>query len=29
VKRWQFLAPLALFAVLLGFLAVGLNLNPR
>ena len=29
MKRWQFLAPLALFAVLLGFLAVGLNLNPR
>jgi cytochrome c biogenesis protein CcmG/thiol:disulfide interchange protein DsbE len=29
VKRWQFLAPLALFAVMLGFLAVGLNLNPR
>ncbi|MDO8420468.1 MAG: DsbE family thiol:disulfide interchange protein [Rubrivivax sp.] len=29
MKRWQFLAPLALFAVLLGFLTVGLNLNPR
>ena len=29
MKRWQFLAPLALFAVLLGFLAVGLSLNPR
>jgi len=29
MRRWQFLAPLALFAVLLGFLAVGLNLNPR
>jgi len=29
MKRWQYLAPLALFAVLLGFLAVGLNLNPR
>ncbi len=29
MKRWQFLVPLALFAVLLGFLAVGLNLNPR
>jgi cytochrome c biogenesis protein CcmG, thiol:disulfide interchange protein DsbE len=29
MKRWQFIAPLALFAVLLGFLAVGLNLNPR
>lgn len=25
----KYLAPLALFAVLLGFLAVGLNLNPR
>ena len=29
MKRWQFLAPLALFAVLLAFLGVGLNLNPR
>lgn len=29
MKRWQYLAPLALFAVLLAFLAVGLNLNPR
>jgi cytochrome c biogenesis protein CcmG/thiol:disulfide interchange protein DsbE len=29
MKRWQFLAPLGLFVVLLGFLAVGLNLNPR
>jgi cytochrome c biogenesis protein CcmG/thiol:disulfide interchange protein DsbE len=29
MKRWQYLVPLALFAVLLGFLAVGLNLNPR
>jgi cytochrome c biogenesis protein CcmG/thiol:disulfide interchange protein DsbE len=29
MKRWQFLAPLAVFAVLVGFLAVGLNLNPR
>ena len=29
MKRWQFLAPLAVFGVLLGFLAVGLNLNPR
>ena len=29
MKRWQYLAPLALFAVLLGFLTVGLNLNPR
>ena len=29
MKRWQFLAPLAIFAVLLGFLGVGLNLNPR
>jgi len=29
MKKWQYLAPLALFAVLLGFLAVGLNLNPR
>ncbi|MBE0548294.1 MAG: DsbE family thiol:disulfide interchange protein [Rubrivivax sp.] len=29
MKRWQYLLPLALFAVLLGFLAVGLNLNPR
>ena len=29
MKRWQFIAPLALFVVLLGFLGVGLNLNPR
>ena len=29
MKRWQYLAPLALFAVLLAFLAVGLDLNPR
>jgi cytochrome c biogenesis protein CcmG, thiol:disulfide interchange protein DsbE len=29
MKKWQFIAPLALFIVLLGFLAVGLNLNPR
>lgn len=29
MKRWQFILPLALFAVLLGFLAVGLKLNPR
>ena len=29
MKRWRFLAPLALFVVLLGFLAVGLNLKPR
>ena len=29
MKRWQFIAPLAVFAVLAGFLAVGLNLNPR
>jgi cytochrome c biogenesis protein CcmG/thiol:disulfide interchange protein DsbE len=29
MKRWQFLAPLALFAVLLAFLGVGLGLNPR
>jgi cytochrome c biogenesis protein CcmG/thiol:disulfide interchange protein DsbE len=29
MKRWQFIAPLALFGVLLGFLAMGLNLNPR
>lgn len=28
-RRWKFLAPLALFAVLLGFLAVGLGLDPR
>ncbi|HRP29523.1 MAG TPA: DsbE family thiol:disulfide interchange protein [Burkholderiaceae bacterium] len=28
-KRWKYLAPLALFVILLGFLAVGLNLNPR
>lgn len=29
MKKWQYMAPLALFVVLLGFLAVGLNLNPR
>lgn len=29
MKRWQFIAPLVLFVVLLGFLGVGLNLNPR
>ena len=29
MKKWQFIAPLGLFVVLLGFLAVGLNLNPR
>ncbi len=29
MKRWKFIAPLALFAVLLGFLAVGLKLDPR
>ncbi len=29
MKRWQFIAPLLLFVVLLGFLGVGLNLNPR
>ena len=29
MKRWKFIAPLLLFAVLVGFLAVGLNLNPR
>ncbi len=29
MKRWHFLAPLAVFIVLLGFLGVGLNLNPR
>ena len=28
-KRWKYIAPLALFVVLLGFLVVGLNLNPR
>lgn len=28
-KRWKYLAPLALFLILLGFLVVGLNLNPR
>lgn len=28
-RRWKYLAPLALFLVLLGFLAVGLNLDPR
>jgi cytochrome c biogenesis protein CcmG/thiol:disulfide interchange protein DsbE len=29
MRRWQFLVPLAVFVVLLGFLAVGLNLDPR
>lgn len=29
MKKWQFLAPLGIFVVLLGFLAVGLNLDPR
>ena len=29
MKRWKFIAPLALFAILLGFLAVGLNRDPR
>jgi cytochrome c biogenesis protein CcmG/thiol:disulfide interchange protein DsbE len=29
MKRWQFIVPLVLFVVLLGFLGVGLNLNPR
>ena len=29
MKRWQFIAPLLVFAVLVGFLAVGLKLNPR
>ena len=29
MKSWKFLAPLALFVVLLGFLGVGLNLKPR
>lgn len=29
MKRWQYLLPLGIFAVLLGFLGVGLNLNPR
>lgn len=29
MKKWQYLAPLGLFVVLLGFLGVGLNLNPR
>jgi cytochrome c biogenesis protein CcmG/thiol:disulfide interchange protein DsbE len=29
MKNWKFLAPLALFVVLLGFLGVGLNLKPR
>ncbi len=29
MKRWQYLAPLGAFVVLLGFLGVGLNLNPR
>ena len=26
MKKWQFMVPLALFVVLLGFLGVGLNL---
>jgi cytochrome c biogenesis protein CcmG, thiol:disulfide interchange protein DsbE len=29
MKRWQFVVPLGLFAVLLAFLGAGLNLNPR
>jgi cytochrome c biogenesis protein CcmG/thiol:disulfide interchange protein DsbE len=29
MKRWQFIIPLVVFVVLLGFLGVGLNLNPR
>ena len=29
MKRWQFIVPLALFAVLVLFLMRGLNLNPR
>jgi cytochrome c biogenesis protein CcmG, thiol:disulfide interchange protein DsbE len=29
MKAWRYLAPLALFVVLLGFLAKGLDLNPR
>ncbi len=29
MKAWKFLLPLALFLVLAGFLAVGLNRNPR
>lgn len=29
MKRWQFLVPLGLFVVLLGFLGVGLKLDPR
>jgi cytochrome c biogenesis protein CcmG/thiol:disulfide interchange protein DsbE len=29
MKRWHFIAPLVLFAVLLGFLGAGLHLNPR
>ena len=29
MMRWQYLAPLAIFVVLLSFLAVGLKLNPR
>jgi cytochrome c biogenesis protein CcmG/thiol:disulfide interchange protein DsbE len=29
MKRWKFIAPLALFVVLLGFLVVGLKLDPR
>ncbi|MDE2612209.1 MAG: DsbE family thiol:disulfide interchange protein [Burkholderiales bacterium] len=29
MKRWFFIVPLAAFAVLLGFLAVGLRLDPR
>ncbi len=29
MKHWKFLAPLALFVVLLAFLGVGLNLKPR
>ena len=29
MKRWHTLVPLGAFVVLLGFLGVGLNLNPR
>lgn len=29
MKRWQFILPLAIFGILLAFLAVGLKLNPR
>ena len=29
MKRWQFILPLGMFVVLVAFLGVGLNLNPR